>query len=340
MTKKIGTRLLTIAIVMMVLLSACGGKNNTEEEDPNAAVTQVFETAMAALTMTSAVQSPTPTNTEIPTATTTSTLLPTMAATATTGSTVPTATTGTGGGGSTNTCDIASFVSDVTIPDGTSLSPGESFTKTWSVKNTGSCTWDGTYQLVYYGGDLMSAEQAVDFPEVDVAPGETGNVSVDFVAPTASGTYTSYWVFRNGSSQNFYIDGGSIYVQIKVGTSGTAAPTATGPTSTPAPTTNGTATATVDATAAANNVPTVSISNPSNGDTYKTSDEITFSGTASDKEDGNLNASIKWSSSLDGDLGTGKEITSKLSAGTHTIIAMVTDSGGKTRDVSVTITVN
>ena len=40
-------------------------------------------------------------------------------------------------------CDNSAYVSDVTIPDGTEVAPGEAFTKTWALVNTGNCTWNG-----------------------------------------------------------------------------------------------------------------------------------------------------------------------------------------------------
>ena len=51
-------------------------------------------------------------------------------------------------------------------------------------------------------------------------------------------------------------------------------------------------------------------------------------GTATD-EDGDLAASLAWSSSLDGAIGSGASFsTTTLSLGSHTITASVTDSGG------------
>src|SRR5512135_3113735 len=53
-------------------------------------------------------------------------------------------------------CDQAAYVRDVTIPDGTLFMPGTSFTKTWEIKNTGTCAWDGTYSIVFGNeGDIM-----------------------------------------------------------------------------------------------------------------------------------------------------------------------------------------
>ncbi len=65
---------------------------------------------------------------------------------------------------------------------------------------------------------------------------------------------------------------------------------------------------------------------------------FTFTGTASDKEDGNLGASMVWTSSIKGYLGTGGSISTLLSPGTHTITARITDSQGKISTVSRTVT--
>ncbi len=52
--------------------------------------------------------------------------------------------------------DQAVFIKDVNVPDGTFYNPGAKFTKTWQVKNSGTCTWSG-YNLVFEQGDVMSA---------------------------------------------------------------------------------------------------------------------------------------------------------------------------------------
>ena len=88
-----------------------------------------------------------------------------------------------------------------------------------------------------------------------------------------------------------------------------------------------------------NDPPTVSITSPADGSTFDSEATITFEGTASDTEDGDLTASLSWTSSIDGPIGTGGSFSTALSDGNHTITASVTDSGGKTGSASISITV-
>ena len=86
--------------------------------------------------------------------------------------------------------------------------------------------------------------------------------------------------------------------------------------------------------------PTVFISTPLNSSSYPTSTLVLFAGNATDVEDGNLTASLSWTSDLDGTIGTGGSfILSTLSVGIHIITASVTDSFGNTSSESHTITI-
>jgi uncharacterized protein YjiK len=96
----------------------------------------------------------------------------------------------------------------------------------------------------------------------------------------------------------------------------------------------------ITVTAPANTAPAVNISSPAGGSAYTYGEAVTFSGSAVDAEDGSLSGSLVWTSSRDGQIGTGSTFTrSDLSAGTHTITASVTDSGGLAGSAQVTITV-
>jgi extracellular elastinolytic metalloproteinase len=90
-----------------------------------------------------------------------------------------------------------------------------------------------------------------------------------------------------------------------------------------------------------NTPPVVNISSPSDPTTVIEGDSVTFTATANDAEDGDLTASLGWSSNLDGNIGSGGSFsTTALSIGTHTITASATDSGNLTGSDTVTVTVN
>ena len=114
-------------------------------------------------------------------------------------------------------CDWVTFIKDVSIPDGTVLTAGETFTKTWRLKNRGTCTWTSDYMLVFTSGVQMGGTTAVRLPG-NVAPGQTVDVSVTLTAPVSRGRYTSYWMLRNPSGVLFgYGDNANtaFYVDIK-----------------------------------------------------------------------------------------------------------------------------
>jgi hypothetical protein len=73
--------------------------------------------------------------------------------------------------------DSFTFVSDVTIPDGTLLPPQKPFRKVWRIQNTGTSTWGTGYELVFVGGTRLSVDTIVI--SSSVAPGETVDLSVN-----------------------------------------------------------------------------------------------------------------------------------------------------------------
>ena len=88
-----------------------------------------------------------------------------------------------------------------------------------------------------------------------------------------------------------------------------------------------------------NNAPAVTITSPADGSSVDSGVSISFSGTATDTEDGDLTGSLSWSSDLDGVIGLGGSFSTVLSDGSHTITASVTDSGGASGSDSISVTV-
>lgn len=90
-----------------------------------------------------------------------------------------------------------------------------------------------------------------------------------------------------------------------------------------------------------NTAPTVDIATPANNASFTQGASVSFSASAADAEDGALSASITWTSSRDGAIGSGASFsTTSLSVGTHTVTASVTDSGNLTTTDTVTVVVN
>jgi PKD repeat protein len=89
-----------------------------------------------------------------------------------------------------------------------------------------------------------------------------------------------------------------------------------------------------------NNPPTVSITSPADGASFDSDAIISFDGTASDNEDGDLTGDLVWTSDLQGSIASLSSFTTKLNDGIHTITAEVTDSGGISASDSITITVS
>ena len=93
---------------------------------------------------------------------------------------------------------------DVTIPDGTVLAPGETFTKTWRLENVGSCTWTYFYGLTFFSGNSLNAMQMNLFTQ-KVESGDEVDLSVEMQAPQIPGVYQSNWMLSNAEGELFGI---------------------------------------------------------------------------------------------------------------------------------------
>jgi hypothetical protein len=99
-------------------------------------------------------------------------------------------------------CNRAAFVGDVTILDNTVLHLSEPFTKTWRIKNVGTCSWSTDYKLAFISGDKMNSPDFVPLP-VTVGSGQTIDISVNLIAPNTPGNYEGYWQLLSGDGKVF-----------------------------------------------------------------------------------------------------------------------------------------
>ena len=171
-------RVFSIVFVLMVFLAACNFPLLSKEEagEPTVDTAALMSTAVAeTMAAMSAAVEPTVEPTLAPAAVvvepTVAPVVPTVAPAAA----VPTKQTG-------GVCNQAYFLTE-TIKDGTQYYPGESFTKTWTLKNIGTCTWNTNYRLAFESGDIMGGPEYVYLTQ-EVA---TGSGSCGFSGSKAFG---------------------------------------------------------------------------------------------------------------------------------------------------------
>ena len=107
--------------------------------------------------------------------------------------------------------DGLTYLSDLSIPDGTVVLPNQSVDKQWLVENSGSCNWDSRYRLRWVGGETLGSPT-----EVALYPARAGarvTLRILFTAPSAAGTYQSQW---QAVSPNGTLFGDAVYMQIIV----------------------------------------------------------------------------------------------------------------------------
>lgn len=204
---------LTVSVMLIaILITACGGSNTPQEQEPTPDVavvrTSAASTVISQFTLTAAAFTPTPsqpTETAAPST-------PSVSEATNTATTQPVAQATDAQGTTVALCDSLDFVADVTIPDDTNMAPGQDFLKTWRVKNTGSCPWGEGYRLTYanYANRMDGQPQALT--QV-VQPGQEVEISVQFTAPSEIGNYLSAWQMSNPRGITFPE---AIYVKIIV----------------------------------------------------------------------------------------------------------------------------
>lgn len=213
------TALMTALMIAGLLISACGGSD--AEATPTMAAQEIQTMAVATfssgLTQTALAA---PTDAPTPTSTVTPLVIATLANVTPFGTSfvAPKPTAG---------CYSMSYVNDVSIPDNTPMTPGQTFTKTWKIKNSGTCAWDTGFNFAFTSGDAMNG---TTYTLLQSVPANTEiDVSVNMTAPSTAGAIRGNWRMSTATGQFF---GDEVYLVIIVG-GGTATPSA--PSATPTP---------------------------------------------------------------------------------------------------------
>ena len=177
---------LTACAAFSLILSACGSS-----------VDPVVESAIAtsvAMTLQARQTEQAPTATPLPPTSTPDTIVfnPSLA---------PTFAPTVGPTNGPSSCVGASLVSE-NPPDGTIFKPGETFTKTWTLQNTGTCSWDTNYKITFYDGNILGGAYVYNLP-LPTAPGKSQDISLMLKAPAENGTYRGDWVLQAPDGTRF-----------------------------------------------------------------------------------------------------------------------------------------
>jgi hypothetical protein len=191
------TKAAAIIILIALTLAACNLPSGTQAPEDGFDTLATYAAQTVAVSITQVSQ---PTATNLP-AQASPTAQPTQPAQAT---------------NTSQPCNRASFVEDVTVPDNTSFTAGKAFTKTWRLKNVGSCAWTSGYSLIFDSGDQMGGPASQQLTNGTVAPGQTIDISVNLVAPASPGAYKGNWKLKDGSGEVFALSTGPFWVIIKV----------------------------------------------------------------------------------------------------------------------------
>jgi len=180
-------KILAVVLSFVLFASACG----SSQPQDSVISTAVAQTVQAGESLTEIVSLPT--TTQMPEA-------PTVDAALTPAITPTSAPTLVSAPADPN-CVKATLISE-NPPDDVLLKPGEYFWKTWTLQNSGTCTWTTAYKLIYWSGELMGGLISYPLPD-DVAPNEQTDISIYLQAPPAEGTFTGYWRLQTPWESNF-----------------------------------------------------------------------------------------------------------------------------------------
>jgi hypothetical protein len=241
--KSLRPTLFSLLTAAIFLASCTMGATPVPTVDVNAINTAAVATAMGQLAaqftqtaLAAPSSTPPPTNTAISLPSTaqatsdgqipaTASTLPTFSFNSTPNTTplagfTPLPTTGAGGVPATSSgpvCDSMTFEGDITIPDGSTVEGGTNFLKVWAIRNTGTCTWDDGYSLVYWNGSANNLDP-YDFEfgsnaNNTVAPGGGFNMTLELTAPCQPGEYEGHWIMESDRGV-YFGDFLSVYIKV------------------------------------------------------------------------------------------------------------------------------
>jgi hypothetical protein len=99
--------------------------------------------------------------------------------------------------------DDSTFIADVTYRDGTKIPEGQSFIKTWEIKNTGNVPWAGRY-MAPDGKVTGACTYPSRVPVPTTYPGKPAIISVPVVAPSTPQVCFVTWKMVNAAGDLYF----------------------------------------------------------------------------------------------------------------------------------------
>lgn len=127
--------------------------------------------------------------------------------------------------------DDIGFIGDITYPDYSILSPGQTFEKIWEIRNVGIVPWknrrllclDQHIEVRFDNGDQLDTYRyglmPLDGREImlpDIAPGTNHQVCIRFLAPEVACTTISYWKMVDEQGNYTFPDMTGLYCLVQV----------------------------------------------------------------------------------------------------------------------------
>jgi hypothetical protein len=111
--------------------------------------------------------------------------------------------------------DDATFISDVTYPDGSKVTVGSTFVKKWELKNTGSVRWVNRY-LAAIGPSQGACTFPARVPVPATNPGQTVIISVPVTAPSTPQLCYVPWKMVTANNVLYFPSFIGVWFEVKV----------------------------------------------------------------------------------------------------------------------------
>ena len=187
-------------VLMAIALTSCNiGATPAPTIDANAIYTSAAQTLAAGMSagMTQTAQAVTPTSAESPTPLATFSIATGSSPFGTPlagGTPLPAGTQAGGGASGAVGCNNAIYLSETAPTDKTNVTAGKSFTKGWSMQNTGTCAWGEGYSWAFVSGEQMGGKDiSITAKDTATSPGHSNTFIVKLTAPTTAGEYKGFW---------------------------------------------------------------------------------------------------------------------------------------------------